>query len=77
VKRGVAGVVAFMGTRALRAFEVSALDYLVKPIEPRRLARTVERVLDAWQADAARPCRATHRVPGTPSRRCRRTIACS
>lgn len=40
---------------ALRAFEVSALDYLVKPIEPRRLARTVERVLDVWRADAARP----------------------
>jgi YesN/AraC family two-component response regulator len=30
---------------ALRAFEVSALDYLVKPIEPRRLAATVERAL--------------------------------
>jgi two-component system LytT family response regulator len=30
---------------ALQAFEVSALDYLVKPIEPRRLARTVERLL--------------------------------
>lgn len=29
---------------ALRAFEVSALDYLVKPIDPERLARTVERV---------------------------------
>jgi YesN/AraC family two-component response regulator len=29
---------------ALRAFEVSALDYLVKPIEARRLAATVERV---------------------------------
>lgn len=30
---------------ALRAFDVSALDYLVKPIDPRRLARTVERLL--------------------------------
>jgi two-component system LytT family response regulator len=30
---------------ALRAIEVSALDYLVKPIDPRRLARTVERLL--------------------------------
>jgi AraC-like DNA-binding protein len=30
---------------ALSAFEVNALDYLVKPIEPRRLAATVHRVL--------------------------------
>jgi two-component system, LytTR family, response regulator len=30
---------------ALRAFEVNALDYLVKPIEPRRLASTVSRLL--------------------------------
>lgn len=30
---------------ALRAFEVSALDYLVKPIDPRRLASTVSRLL--------------------------------
>jgi two-component system LytT family response regulator len=29
---------------ALRAFEVSALDYLVKPIEPARLAAAVEKV---------------------------------
>lgn len=29
---------------ALRAFEVSALDYLVKPIDPARLARTVSRI---------------------------------
>ena len=29
---------------ALRAFEVNALDYLVKPVEPARLARALERV---------------------------------
>ncbi|MGE5802357.1 MAG: LytR/AlgR family response regulator transcription factor [Gemmatimonadota bacterium] len=32
---------------ALRAFEVSALDYLLKPVEPARLARTVQRLLSA------------------------------
>jgi two-component system, LytTR family, response regulator len=32
---------------ALDAFEVSALDYLLKPIDPARLARTVERLLAA------------------------------
>lgn len=31
---------------ALRAFEVSALDYLVKPIDPERLDEAVTRVLD-------------------------------
>jgi two-component system LytT family response regulator len=30
---------------ALRAFEVSALDYLLKPIEPQRLAHAVNKVL--------------------------------
>lgn len=30
---------------ALRAFEVNALDYLLKPVEPERLARTVERLV--------------------------------
>lgn len=29
---------------AIRAFEASALDYLVKPVEPERLGRTVERL---------------------------------
>jgi two-component system LytT family response regulator len=29
---------------AIRAFEANALDYLVKPVEPERLARTVERL---------------------------------
>ncbi|MQA89334.1 MAG: response regulator [Gemmatimonas sp.] len=38
---------------ALRAFEVSALDYLVKPIDPKRLAGTVERLMAAWRAGSA------------------------
>jgi two-component system LytT family response regulator len=38
---------------ALRAFEVSALDYLVKPIDPRRLAGTVERLLVSWRPGSA------------------------
>jgi two-component system LytT family response regulator len=37
---------------ALRAFEVDALDYLVKPIDPKRLARTVKRLLVAWEASS-------------------------
>jgi two-component system LytT family response regulator len=34
---------------AVRAFEVSALDYLLKPIDPARLAAAVERALDAFR----------------------------
>jgi len=37
---------------ALRAFEVSALDYLIKPIDPTRLASTMERLLVTWRAGA-------------------------
>ena len=40
---------------ALRAFEVSALDYLVKPIDPKRLARTLERLLATWGARSPEP----------------------
>jgi two-component system, LytTR family, response regulator len=32
---------------AVRAFEVSALDYLLKPIDPARLAAAIERALEA------------------------------
>ncbi len=38
---------------ALKAFEVSALDYLVKPIDPKRLARSVARLLERFSPDAA------------------------
>jgi two-component system, LytTR family, response regulator len=48
---------------ALRAFEVNALDYLLKPVHPDRLARTVGRLLapegdappDSPRPDAPRP----------------------
>jgi len=36
---------------AVRAFEVNALDYLLKPVEADRLARTVERLLTPAQGE--------------------------
>ena len=36
---------------ALRAFEVNALDYLLKPVDPERLARTVGRLIPAERAE--------------------------
>jgi two-component system, LytTR family, response regulator len=39
---------------AVRAFEVNALDYLLKPIDPRRLASTLDRVRSAGTISAAR-----------------------
>jgi two-component system LytT family response regulator len=38
---------------AVRAFEVNALDYLLKPIEPARLAAAIERALASQHADAS------------------------
>lgn len=43
---------------AVQAFEAGAVDYLLKPVQPQRLARTVERVqqtLAARQPAASRP----------------------
>jgi DNA-binding LytR/AlgR family response regulator len=37
---------------ALQAFEHSAFDYLLKPVKPERLARTVERLREALRAPA-------------------------
>ncbi len=34
---------------ALRAFDVNAMDYLLKPVNPKRLAKTMERILQARQ----------------------------
>jgi len=39
---------------ALRAFDAQAADYLLKPVEPERLARTVQRLREAVRG-AARP----------------------
>lgn len=40
---------------AVRAFEVNALDYLLKPVHPRRLARTIERLTGAESASPESP----------------------
>ena len=42
---------------ALRAFEVAAIDYLLKPVDPQQLARALQR----WEKRSATP--ATHPVP--------------
>ncbi len=36
---------------AVKAFEVNALDYVVKPIEPKRLAETINKVNEAFQRE--------------------------
>lgn len=38
---------------ALKAFEVNALDYLLKPVEPKRLAETLQKLLVAEEKEAA------------------------
>lgn len=38
---------------AVKAFEVNALDYVVKPIEPKRLRDTIQKVNEAFQKEKA------------------------
>jgi two-component system LytT family response regulator len=47
---------------AVRAFEVNALDYLVKPVAPERLARAVARALAATVAPASESSPTTQRL---------------
>lgn len=51
---------------AVRAFQVNALDYLLKPIEPARLAEALERVRQRGRAARAP---APSQPPGTPLER--------
>ena len=47
---------------AVRAFDVNAIDYLLKPIRPERLAQTLERTRAAWTAPTAAATPAPGRV---------------
>jgi DNA-binding LytR/AlgR family response regulator len=40
---------------ALAAFDAGAVDYLLKPVEPARLLRTIERLRARWQTAAPAP----------------------
>lgn len=56
---------------AVQAFEAEAVDYLLKPVDPGRLAKTVERIRRALAPPAAAPddarlLAALRRLAGTP-----------
>ena len=59
VKANVVFVTAY-DEYAIRAFEVNALDYLLKPINPERLAVTLARLHSAGEAPAQRSSRLQH-----------------
>jgi two-component system LytT family response regulator len=58
---------------ALRAFEVHAVDYLLKPVEPARLSAALERAAERFRSHAAAPAAqelaAAARPPGRPLER--------
>ena len=84
VGRGVPSRVVFVTAydqHAIEAFEVNAVDYLLKPVAPARLAQTMARVrdlLDAARGDAETgapiPADALERLAaGPPGRSCAAT----
>jgi two-component system LytT family response regulator len=62
--RGRVVFVTAHDVHAIRAFEVNALDYLLKPVHPARLAVAIGRVLAAAGAPSA-AAGASRRVPGS------------
>ena len=51
---------------AIKAFQVNALDYLLKPIEPKRLAETIERLQKKLQENAEK---STQEVSGSTDKK--------
>ncbi len=51
---------------ALKAFEVHAVDYLLKPVEPERLAAALERVAERLEARAPAPAAAAVAAAARP-----------
>lgn len=47
---------------AVKAFELNALDYIMKPVEPKRLMKTIQRVESQLKTAAAEPSRAAERL---------------
>ena len=54
---------------ALRAFEVNALDYLMKPVHPERLAAALRKLQAGTASDEALPAAAAAEIPLNPEDR--------
>jgi two-component system LytT family response regulator len=51
---------------AVRAFEVNALDYLIKPVRPQRLAETLQRLAPPPRESRGLPSSASETAPAEP-----------